>query len=515
MLPGKKYTPDDLLLILRRRYWFVLVPFAVISAGVSLYARYLPDMYRSEAFIVVVPPQVPETIVRPTVTSLADRLPAFQQQISSRTRLERVIQDLNLYPMERRSGMLMEDVVDMMRRQIRVDPVRGDAFRVSFTGRDPRTVQRVTERLSSLFMDESMRDREVLVQGTDQFLEAQVEEARQKLIDHEKKLEAYRRTFGNELPTQLESNIQASQNLQMQLQGLLQTIDRDQERRTLLERQLAELESQPTAIVAPAAPGAAQTTEQQLNAARAQLLDMQITLRPEHPDVQRMKRLIRDLEQKLDAEMLEAPVSAGSGRAGSTAEQQRQRRLDDLRTQIAQLGSQIERNQAEVERARKAVAEYQRRADAAPTRETELVELNRDYGTLQATYAGLRAQKERSNITTSIESRQLGERFNLVDPARVPQRPFSPDRSQYNVMGMAAGLGVGLALIALLEFRDATFTTDEELSRVLGMPVLAVVPLMLSKQERRARAFRRSLVAGSLGTIVLGCLAVLAYTFVR
>ncbi len=98
MLPGKAYKPEDVLQILRRRVWFLLVPFAVVSAGVAAWAYKLPDQFRSETVILVVPQRVPESYVRATVTTrIEDRLQSLTQQIMSRTRLERIIQDFNLY----------------------------------------------------------------------------------------------------------------------------------------------------------------------------------------------------------------------------------------------------------------------------------------------------------------------------------------------------------------------------------------------------------------------------------
>src|SRR5207244_9007227 len=86
--------------------------------------------------------------------------------------------------------------------------VKGDAFRIGFTANSPRTAMRVAERLSSLFIDENLRDRQVLADDTDQFLEAQLEDARRRLIDNEKQLEEYRRRHDGELPTQVDSNLQ-------------------------------------------------------------------------------------------------------------------------------------------------------------------------------------------------------------------------------------------------------------------------------------------------------------------
>ncbi len=515
MLPGKKYTPEDVLHILKHRIWLVLVPFAVVSAGAAVYVRRLPDLYKSETLILVVPPRVPEGFVGTQVsTKLDDRLPAIQQQIFSRTRLERIIQDLNLYQQERRVG-IMEDIVQAMRNAIQVTVVRGDAFKVAFTGNDPRTVMKVAERLSTLFIEESSRDREVLIEGTDSFLESQLDQARTRLIDHEKKLEAYRRQYAGELPSQTESNIQAVQNIQLQVRALVDGIDRDQERRLSLERQLADLQQQTASgTAAVTAAPAPDSTQAKLDAARTQLASMRLTMKEEHPDVQRLEHVIRDLEQKAETEALAAPVSSAA-RGMSPAQVAGQRRAADVQGQIEQLTQQIARNQAEAERLRGTATEYQRRAEAAPTRETELISLNRDYNTLQGVYSSLLGKKEAANIAANLERRQIGEQFNLLDPARIPERPFSPNRSRLNLIGMAAGLAIGLGLIALLEYRDVTLRTDTEVTSVLSLPVLAVVPLMRSAAERRRHVRFRVVVGAGLGSVVLVCTAVLVYTFVR
>src|SRR5262245_44847464 len=146
MLPGKKYRPEDFLQILRKRFWVLLVPFAVISAVTAIFARYLPDTYQSRATVQVVPQRVPESFVKSTVvTPIEERLQAIQVTIMSRTRLERIINEFNLYPAARRAG-IMEDIVDRMRRRdigIGLNP-SGDVFTVTYTGADPRTVMKVT-----------------------------------------------------------------------------------------------------------------------------------------------------------------------------------------------------------------------------------------------------------------------------------------------------------------------------------------------------------------------------------
>ena len=144
-----------------------------------------------------------------------------------------------------------------------------------------------------------------------------------------------------------------------------------------------------------------------------------------------------------------------------------------------------------------------------------MAELTRDYTTLQAAYTNLLAKKEDSQIAANLERRQIGEQFKLLDPARLPERPFSPNRQQINTFGLVGGIVVGLALVVLLEMRDSSFKSDEEVFDVLSLPVLAVVPLMQSKPERRrAMKLRLALHTGCAMTVVT-CLALVVYTYVR
>ena len=138
----------------------------------------------------------------------------------------------------------MEDVVRQMRTDI--GPVQiqsgGQSFRVSYVNRDPMVAQKVTARLASLFIDENSQDRENLAESTNVFLESQLEEAKGRLLDHERKLETYRKLHSGELPSQLESNLRAIQTAQLQLQSASESGNRAQERRLLLERQLVDAE---------------------------------------------------------------------------------------------------------------------------------------------------------------------------------------------------------------------------------------------------------------------------------
>lgn len=517
MIPGKKYTPDEIFAIVWRWKWLVLLPCVIGTAGAFTYARTLKDLYKSEAVIVMTPQRVREDLVRSTVRSnLAERLQTISQQVMSRTRLESIIVDLDLYPAERRSG-LMEDVVEKMRRDVNVQTVRGDALKVGYQSESPITAMRVAERLAGLFIDENLKDREQLVQGTSQFIESQLEEARKRLVDQEKRLEAYRRAHSGQLPSQVQSNLAAINSAQLQAQRLQDVAARERDQLQLLERQIADANA-PDAVVAPvlASEGtgvSGGTSAQQLEAARAALRNLELRLKPEHPDIARMKRLVATLARKAESEALEVPLTpdAAGGGPKTPAETTRLNRLKEMEATSERLRTSIAAKETEQERLKGLIATYQQRLDAAPTRETELIELTRDYNTFASTYASLLAKSEESKLSVSLEARQVGQQFRLLEPARVPSRPFSPNRNRLYAMGAFGGAGLGLGVIALIVYRDSSLKTDDDVTGSLALPVLALVPLMHTNADRRRLRRRRLLLGGASAAVVLGLVGGVAW----
>jgi polysaccharide chain length determinant protein (PEP-CTERM system associated) len=513
MLPGKRYKPEELLQIVTRRIWFLIIPWLLTIVATVVVAKLLPDRFRSESIILVVPPRVPDSIVRSaTNAKIGDRLPSISQQILSRTRLERIIQDFNLYSKERKKA-LMENIVNDMRADIDVRMIKGDAFYVRYVSNDAKTAKQVTERLASLFVEDNLRDREVLTEGTNQFLESQLDDARRRLLEHEKKLEEYRKKYAGELPTQMGPNMQASQAAQNQMQALNDSIMRDRDRRLVLERALAEGQTDvavteraaaptPTppirtsidgSVTAP--PGAPVST--QLAAANANLQAMYARgLTSRHPDVMRQKRQVEELMAQAASEPAKTPSGpTGPSMATLAAAAIRQNRLRDMKAEMETLDREIGRKQELQAKLQANITEYQRRAEMAPTRESELVALDRDYGTLQKVYNTLLSKSEDARLAANLEHRQIGEQFKIIDPARLPEQPFSPERVKIAGAGVAGGLVLGLALIGLLELRDMTFRTDADIVSVLALPVLALVPAIISDAERRATRRMQFIVA--------------------
>jgi polysaccharide chain length determinant protein (PEP-CTERM system associated) len=494
----RTYTPDDIVQGVKTRRWWVLIPFAIGLALAPLLAQLAPEKYRSETLILVVPQRVPDSYVKATVTEkIEDRLPSISEQILSRSRLERIITDMSLYS-ELRRNRVMEDVVEAMRKDVTVTLAgakdNADSFRVSYVNDTPDVARKVTERLASLYIEQNLKDRENQASSTSQFLETQLQDAKQRLVDQEKKLEAYRNQHSGELPTQLQGNLQSIQNASLQLQALNESKNRAVERRLLIERQIADTEATPVSEPAAAPAQVVPTnTRQALDFARARLTALRERFTDEHPEVVAAQRAVTEQQARLEGEGPLGDVEGGSTpKALTPAEAAQRKRILDLKAELLVVDKQLESTRTEETQLKSAIANLQGKVDVLPSRESELVELTRDYTTLQASYSSLLLKREDSMMAANLERRQIGEQFRILDPASMPERPFNlVQRLGVTFAGAGVGLLLGLVFVVVLELRDSSFRSEDEVMAALSLPVLALIPTMSSPREQRERLWRR------------------------
>jgi polysaccharide chain length determinant protein (PEP-CTERM system associated) len=536
MIPGRRYTPSAIWWIVRHRKWLLIAPFMICLSLAAVLASQLKDRYRAQTLILVVPQRIPENYVRPAISdSIQQRLESISPQIMSESRLERIINELDLYPERRALRGGLEDIVAQMRNDTSVDVIKGDLFRVSYTGDDPYKVMQVTQRLASLFVEENLKDREQLVNGTNQFLESQLDRARQQLQEQERKLQEYRERHAGELPSQVGSNLQALQTSAFQLQGIEESISRDRDRHLELERTLADLVAEaakpaktPASAVAPSssadnsAPpsdgsdleaaatglgGDLATRLAELQKLQETLQALELRLKPDHPDVIRTKRLIQLLQLSLERDRKdrlpgEAPLDP--------AIIARRDRIAQVRSQIAALDKEIALKTADSDRLKSVMGTYQSRVDSEPERESELIALTRDYDTLRANYQNLLAKRQEAGIAANLEQQQGSQQFRTLDPAKLPEKPYGPNRTAIKAVGGLLGLTFGFGLTILLELRDQTFRHAQEVLPTLSLPVLASVPVIVTTSDRRrAKALAISVAFLALTAIVSG--AILAH----
>jgi uncharacterized protein involved in exopolysaccharide biosynthesis len=409
-------------------------------------------------------------------------------------------------------------------------PGQVTAFVVGFAYPERALALKVTQRLTENLIQENSRMRETAADQTSQFLGSQLAEAERRLREQDQKLEAFRQRYAGRLPNQLDSNQQGLQSARMELQQLNESIARDRDRRSVLERlyqgAAQDLEN---AVVAPSTPTAGQsadpnalsstgTVQQRLAQARSNLTALELKFKPEHPDVKRAKSQIRELEQQAAAEAASRPpTTAGAdpvsaGRTVSPEAQSRRERLREQKEEINSLGRQIAQKESQEALLRGRMADYQGRIESIPAIESEWNELTRDNLTLQETYKTLLGRSEESKISANLERRQIGEQFRTLDAPRIAADATGARRIQVNAGGIVLGLVLGLAIIGFREFTDSSFRTEADVLNVLSLPVLAAVPFAataadLARERRQQRAVymtaAAALAVGSAVTVYL------------
>ena len=234
-------SPEHYLQLIMHRKWLVLGTFVVVSVATYVVSSRLPNVYTSSTLILVDPQKVPESYVKSTVTGdLRNRLGTLQQQILSATRLQKIIDTLNLYP-EQRKNMAREDVIAMMQKDVSVSIVSNyggsqdlEAFRIGYRGAEARLVSQVANDLATQFIDENLKAREQQSTGTTEFLQNQLQESKKVLETQEAKLKEFKLKHIGEMPEQQSSNLQILGQLQSQLQLESEGLARAQQQRSTI-----------------------------------------------------------------------------------------------------------------------------------------------------------------------------------------------------------------------------------------------------------------------------------------
>ncbi len=472
----------DYLEILNRRKWSVLACLLVGFMGAGVVFLLLPKVYRSSTLILVESQKVPTDFIKPvTVDTIEERLISIQQQIFSRTLLDRIIKEFNLYKDE---SLPLEDKIEDMRKHIKVETVDDrlrrniQAFTIAYEGEKPLTVMRVTNKLASLFIEENLRVREQLVEGTSEFLVQELQSLQETLNLQEKQISDYKHRYMGQLPQQIEANLRTLDRLQMELQNATDSLRMTEEKRDILRDALND----PTGTALPGlSPN--RTRLQQL---RAQLIQLQSEYKETYPDVIQTKRQIQELEALLAGG---APQVASAGEAGGEqgapgaegAQASGEREGADPRN----LEAQLRTSEAEIQvrkmrklETERQIKELERRVDATPAHEQQLSILTRDYDNNRRTYEALLSKKMTAKISESMEKRQKGEQFRIIDPANQPEKPVKPDPLKVFLGGAFAGLVLAGGSIWWLDFRNLPFRRPEEIEAALHLPVLATIPHM-------------------------------------
>jgi polysaccharide biosynthesis transport protein len=523
-LTSERFDIQRYLNIVRRRHIHFLIPFflgwlLVWGASWGLKAR-----YKSGTLILVEQPTMPKNYVVANISDdLQGRLQSITQQILSRTRLFTIIDKLHLYEGEGHK-IAPDEKVERMRKDIDIELVRDShseitAFRIFYSAHDPHVAQKVTSELTDLFISENLKVRQQQSENTTKFIETQLENARATLAGQEARVREFEGQHEGELPSQQTSNLQILSGLQAQIQNDQDALNAAKQQRVYFQTLIAQYRAiHGTSRTVDGTPTNLSALDTELDRLKAKLADLSSHYTDNYPDVQNLKDQIAKTERVRD------DLVKNKGNGDAQIDDSALRSVSDpvQNAAMLQLQGQLQANQAEIANREQAITalrarinSYQGRLNDEPAREQQLADLTRGYDQSKANYDDLLKRKNESEMATSMEQMQQGERFSMLDPPSLPVTPDFPNRLKFCGIGLAVGLALGIVVVGGFEFMDDRLHSEKKIKDLLQIAVISEIPAISTPSDERNVRMRAALGWAIAGLVVVSIMSGTAFSFLH
>ncbi len=566
-LPEPGMSLAERIVVFRRRSKPMLIAFGSALALTLLTAFLWPPTYRSAGTVLIEQQEVPEDFVRAAVTSFADqRVRVISQRVMTTANLLEIINKFDLYP-DRRKREPREKLLERMRGDIGLDMISADvvdprqgrptkatiAFTVSFNSRSPILAAKVANELTTLFLNENLQTRKQQAAETSGFLKTEAERVGAELADLDRRIANFKSEHADALPELSSVNLQLLTRADEELRSVATRLSSLDQQIVYLDAQLAQIE--PTSSSFTEGGLRVLSTTDRLKALRTQLASASAIYGPEHPDVVRLRREIGGLEKEVGStdigndlvrQLNQTKSQLAEARNRYSADHPDIQRLERVvaaietamrqSTQTAASLQRVEspdnpayiqikaqREAAVNERAsllgqradlRTRIDNLERSMANAPGVEREYSVLMRDLQGAQIKYQEVRQKQMAAQVAENLETEQKGEKFTLIEPPLVPEEPSSPNRPLVLLLGLLLALGAAIGVPLLLEAVDGRVRGSRDLTRLVSVPPLAVIPWMQTEDESRThRTKQRMLVAGAATAVI--ALLLLVHLLVR
>jgi len=513
----KSFSLNDVIGIFLRRLRLIVA----VAGSIFLFAVVVAALLRNEfsvrATILVEPQSISKKLVESgeVAQDAMNRLHLMTMQILSRARLSKVIDELKLYPKESEKKT-REQVIDMMRSRIQVEPVLPDidpelkrkldiqinTFRLFFRHEDPKVAAAVANRLANDFIDEHIKERVQSSGDTADFIESELQRLTGRLRELEAQIAQVKNQNAGSLPDDVFAN-------QRQVESSFASFSLAQQRLAEAQSDQAFYSQQATVARESGLGGGGAANYRQVLSPneRLQFLENQLgELRSrgftdKHPDV---IATLAEMEQVRDRIKKGGDEDSETRSPTSVAEQQ-------ARNEAQRAGLRVEGTQREVSRLQGEIEQAQARLAATPRVAEQLDALEREYKNLSESANDFSNKRLEASVAANMERRQKGEQFRVLEPAYPTAEPISPNRPLIMMLGLLFGLAAGAGLAVLLDAMDSSYHDPRALQSALRIPVLASIPAILLDPDRariRRRNFRQAFAAVAVtGFVLTGALA--------
>ena len=484
--------------------WTGLIVAWVVGVLGAVVAFKVPDRYEAMARIFV----DTQSILKPLMSGLAVQPNVDQQVVMlsrtliSRPNIEKLIRMADL-DLKSESKSQQENLIETLMKTVEIKSTgRDNLYSLAYVDADKDKAKRVIQSMVSIFVESSLGASRKDTDSAKVFLDEQIKSYEAKLEEAEGRVKAFRlRNLemqagdGKDSASRLADISQSLETAKLQLREAEQA-------REAAKKQMGVERSGGSGSPTDAATQsllqesalnvATPEIDARLEAQRRSLDGLLQRFTEQHPDVVSTRRLIVELEKQKAKEVAELrraaqsmPSSIGAGAAGtSPAVQELARVLATAEVQVASL------------RAR--VAEYQSRYTQAralsrnsPQIEAEAAQLNRDYAIVKKNYEDLVARRQSAVMSGDLDMASGVVDFRLIDPPRVSPRPVFPNRLLLLLAALAAAVAAGLATAFVASQIRPVFDDVQQLRAKTSLPLLGVVSLILTDDDRRREKSNR------------------------
>jgi polysaccharide chain length determinant protein (PEP-CTERM system associated) len=497
--------PYEYWKIIWRRRWYVLTGFALVSIGTVIYSWRTPNVYRSQSLIMVEETIIPQDYARSSDrSSPEEQIAAIRQAVQSRSFAERLIQEFQLLGYGSDRKFSMDEAIGALAKNIQVVGTSKNTFEISTVSTEPQLAQTIVRRVVDTLIQSSNSSRKTKAVEADQFVDEQMRQTQQKLLDQEEKIKQFKMAHMGGLPEQSVSNMNALSALNAQLavteNALQQTRDQQKQLDLQAREQMKTTALSVSILEQPVQSGSANldtggtnVTNPLLEAKQKELKALSLKYTPLHPDVVRLTREVEELKRQAEAssspelnsieKVGEPPASAfnedptfGLGSIGSLVEAENKIRAETIKNSLAK--REKERNDLLAQ-----IKIFQSRLNLGPALEQEFSGLSREYESIKQQYASLQNKKFQAELTTSLETSKNSATYRIVDEANLPEKPSFPNRMQIILLGLCGGIVLGIGAAFGRELLDSTVLSEDEVAAVLKLPVLGSV-LEIPRKEQ-------------------------------
>lgn len=475
----RQMSVEEYLTLLLRRKWLLLMAAVLGGAAGLVLAVVIPAQYTSHTMVLVEEPVVPDSYVKPVVSEdVNQRLASMQGEILSSTRLQELVAQFNPYKNDM-GKVPMEAMIERLRKSIKVAPLNPmpgttshelPGFTVDVTLGDPHLAQQICNEVSSMFRNQNIHQRQKQTEDTTEFLAKQLEDAKGKLDEQDARLAAFQSKHIGALPEDEKTNVTLLSGMSTQLEAATQGLNQARQQKTFLESMLNQ---QLAALRSTSEDKNSKSLEQQLGDLKNQLAVLQRSYTDKHPSVIKMKAAIAQLEKQIEAAPTKEQSAAEAQKSAKPVVETPE--IQQYRAQLRQAELNIIQKTKEQEDLQRQIRVIQGRIELSPAIQQEFKALTRDHETALNFYNDLLKKKNESQMATTLENQQQSEKFQVLDPPSMPERPSFPNRQLFTLGGLCAGLALGIGIVHLSEVRDKSIRTRQDVETYLGVQTLAVI----------------------------------------